>query len=252
MAASLIAPNWPAPEMVRAFSTTRAGGYSRPPYNQFNLGDHVGDSSEAVAFNRAQLQKRLGSELEFYWLQQVHGVRVVELDGRAVSGEADAAVTGQVNQVCQVMTADCLPVLFCNHKGTRVAAAHAGWRGLCAGVLEATIEAMNEPADQLMAWLGPAIGPKIFQVGDEVRQAFMQQQPSVEGCFRTDPQALDKWLADIYQLARLRLQGVGLKSIYGGTECTFSQPQRYFSYRRDGMTGRMATGIWIAPQTTVF
>lgn len=254
MAASLLAPTWPAPANVKAFVTTRAGGYSQAPYDRFNLGGHVGDLPETVALNRHQLQQKLGQELDFHWLQQVHGCQVAE-HSTATVGQvktADAAFTRQSNQVCLVMTADCLPVLFTNHQGDCVAAAHAGWRGLCDGVLEATVNAMGCQPGELLAWLGPAIGSQHFQVGSEVREAFVELLPATAEAFKQDHSESGKWLGDLYLLARLRLQQLGLNAIYGGGECTYRQADRYYSYRRDGVTGRMATGIWIAPQTASF
>lgn len=252
MVPSLIAPDWPAPENVKAFSTLRTNGYSKAPFDRFNLGDHVGDLSEAVQLNRQSLQHVLGDQLRFHWLTQVHGTEVVVLDEQADLPPADAVTTESVNQVCLVMTADCLPVIFSNTSGSKVAAAHAGWRGLCDGVLEATVRTLNCPAKELMAWMGPAIGPAAFQVGAEVVEAFSAHDEKAENCFIADPQHADKWLGDLYQLARQRLSSLGIEAVYGGGECTFSNPDRFFSYRRDGQTGRMATGIWIASQTSAF
>ncbi len=249
---SLDAPEWPAPPWVKAFSTTRERGYSLPPFQQLNVGDHVGDAPETVALNRGLLKRYLGDELRFNWLEQVHGTRVLSLDGNTPLIPADATTTAVINQVCVIMTADCLPVLFTNQPGSCVAAAHAGWRGLCDGVLEATVTAMGCPAETVMAWLGPAIGPSAFQVGSEVRDAFCRRHQLAEQCFIKDATAPDKWLANIYQLAKLRLRLIGVESVYGQEACTYAEPDRYFSYRRDGQTGRMATGIWLSPQTSVF
>lgn len=243
--ASLIQPDWPAPASVRALSTTRIGGFSQAPYDSFNLGDHVGDGSAAVADNRARLQQSLGGGVRCQWLHQVHGVEVVTAadDGRVP--EADAAVSRDANIACLVMTADCLPVLFCDRAGSRVAAAHAGWRGLAAGVLETTMAALDCPAEQLLVWLGPAIGPQAFVVGTEVREQFCDSDPAAATAFSAHPLEAGKWLADLYQLARLRLQRAGITAIYGGDFCTYSDQQRFFSYRRDGVTGRMASLIWL-------
>ncbi|AXS80213.1 peptidoglycan editing factor PgeF [Dechloromonas sp. HYN0024] len=239
--ADLLVPDWPAPARVRAVQTGRAGGCSRAPWDSFNLGDHVGDDPAAVAANRATLRARLPAEP--LWLSQVHGNVVVDARNPDTV-EADAAFARQSGVVCVVMTADCLPVLFCDQGGAVVAAAHAGWRGLVGGVLEATVAAMDVPADQLLVWLGPAIGPSAFEVGDEVRAAFVADDPgSGEAFVRHGP---GKWLADLYGLARRRLQRIGVPAIYGGEACTVSQPDHYFSYRRDGVTGRMATLIWLA------
>lgn len=240
--ADLLVPDWPAPARVHAWQTLRTGGCSLAPWGSFNLGDHVGDDPAHVLANRASLRTYLPSEP--LWLKQVHGIAAIEAGDLPKSLEADAAFTRRANIVCAVMTADCLPVLFCDRAGTVVAAAHAGWRGLVAGVLEATIKDMAAPAGELLAWLGPAIGPQCFEVGDEVRAAFVAADPEAGDAFL--PSGPGKWLADIYALARRRLQRSGIKDIYGGGSCTVSEPERYFSYRRDGMTGRMATLIWLA------
>lgn len=260
MIPSLIAPSWPAPDWIKAFSTTRELGYSSGPYACFNLGDHVGDLPETVALNRGLLNQYLGQELRFHWLDQVHSTCVIDLGDSVLSNvsnatavnSADGSVTDQLHHVSVVMTADCLPVLFTDQQGTCVAAAHAGWRGLCNGVLENTVNAMPCLNDQVMAWLGPAIGPSAFQVGSEVKDAFCSQHAAAESCFTADQTQEGKWLGDLYALARLRLNSAGVEAVYGGTECTYSQADRYFSYRRDGVTGRMATGIWIAPKTALF
>ncbi|MFZ2267338.1 MAG: peptidoglycan editing factor PgeF [Azonexus sp.] len=239
--ADLLIPDWPAPANVRAVQTTRRGGISPAPWNAFNLGDHVGDEPARVAANRAEL--RLSLPAEPLWLQQVHGIRVVDAGVAAHRPEADAACGRQPGAVCAVMTADCLPVLFCDRAGTVVAAAHAGWRGLQAGVLEATLAAMAVPAGEILVWLGPAIGPEAFEVGDEVRAAFVLADPAAAEAFRAH--GAGKWLADIYLLARQRLQAAGIFSISGGGLCTVGDAVRFFSYRRDGVTGRMATLIWL-------
>lgn len=239
---SWIHPDWPAPARVRALSTTRAGGLGTAPYDTFNLGIHVGDDPARVAANRAILRQALPAEP--YWLNQVHGVNVVEADAEEGVPDADAAFSRQSGRVCVVMTADCLPVLLCDQAGSVVAAAHAGWRGLHGGVIEATVAAMNVPPGQLLAWLGPAIGPEAFEVGGEVRAAFMGADPASEAAFRPSPNRY-KWLADIYLLARQRLVRAGVTRIHGGEACTVGDPARFFSYRRDGVTGRMASLIWL-------
>ncbi|BBP03923.1 laccase domain protein [Sulfuriferula plumbiphila] len=236
-----IVPDWPASAQVRALVTTRAGGVSTAPYAGLNLGDHVGDDPARVAQNRTILRASLPAEP--VWLKQVHGIAVFDADSGIASTEADASVTRQAGPVCAVLTADCLPVLFCDRDGSVVAAAHAGWRGLVGGVLEATAAAMQVPADSVMAWLGPAIGAQAFEVGDEVREAFVAVQPEASAAFVA--QRRGKWLADIYALARLRLQRIGVTRIYGGGACTYSEPVRFYSYRRDGATGRMASLIWL-------
>ena len=242
-----IVPDWPAPPSVRALSTTRNGGHSIAPYASFNLSDYVGDAPGAVVKNRAQLQAQAGLPAEPHWLRQVHGTRVLDLDILAaeisVPPEADAAVTTTRGVVCAMQTADCLPVLLCDLAATRVGAVHAGWRGLAAGVIEAAVARWDAPAAQILAWFGPAIGPDAFEVGDDVRDTFVQDIPETSCCFRAH--APGKWYADLAQLARLRLQRAGVTRIYGGGWCTYRDAQEFFSYRRDGVTGRMATLIWL-------
>lgn len=242
--ADVLVPAWPAPQRVRALQTLRTGGGSPAPWDSFNLGDHVGDDLTRVAANRAELRSLLPAEP--CWLKQVHGTCVVDAAsiGRNALLEADAAFSRQAKTVCVVMTADCLPVLFCDRSGTVVAAAHAGWRGLLAGVLEATIEAMQVAPGELLAWFGPAIGGQRFEVGAEVRQLFVDHDDSVAGAFSAC--AGDKWLADLCRIARHRLAACGLAAVYGGDACTFNDTARYFSYRRDGVTGRMASLIWLS------
>lgn len=238
-----IHPDWPAPSSVRACSTTRAGGVSIGPWSGLNLAAHVDDDPQAVRENRDRLIAQLGLPGEPTWLEQVHGtvVHMPHADGAC----ADACFEDRPQQVCAVLTADCLPVLLCNRTGTAVAAAHAGWRGLSAGVLENTIAAFADPPDQLLAWLGPAIGPAAFEVGDEVRAAFLAEDSASAAHFVAHGPG--HWMADLYGLARLRLGHSGLRHVSGGGFCTFSDPQRFFSYRRDGVTGRMATLIWLQP-----
>ncbi|MFO7542052.1 MAG: peptidoglycan editing factor PgeF [Thiobacillus sp.] len=236
-----VVPDWPAPLRVKSLMTTREGGVSFPPWASFNLGDHVNDDPAHVAANRARLRQHLPSGPT--WLKQVHSATAVEAGAGPV--EADAAFTRQPGLVCAVLTADCLPVLFCDRTGSVVAAAHAGWRGLADGVLEATVAAMQVPPGDILAWMGAAIGPQAFEVGDEVRQAFVARHPEAAEAFV--PHAPGKWLADIYRLARIRLAHVGVKAVYGGGRCTFSEADRFFSYRRDGETGRMAALIWLEP-----
>ncbi|OYW39901.1 MAG: multi-copper polyphenol oxidoreductase [Hydrogenophilales bacterium 12-61-10] len=219
--------------------TTREGGVSHAPWASFNLGDHVGDDLAHVAANRAHLRQGLPSEPG--WLKQVHSASVVETG--ADVPQADASFTRQTGTVSVVLTADCLPVLFCDRAGSVVAAAHAGWRGLADGVLESTVAAMKVPPAGILAWMGAAIGPQAFEVGDEVRQVFVAQHPQAAAAFVAH--APGKWLADIYLLARIRLQGLGVKAVYGGGRCTFTESERFFSYRRDGVTGRMAALIWL-------
>lgn len=233
--------DWPVPKHVKTLITTRDGGVSRAPYDSLNLGHHVEDDPQAVKENRDRLCQHLPSEP--VWLQQVHGTKVVEAKTSEPGIEADAVFTESTGSVCAVMTADCLPVLFTNVQGSKVAAAHAGWKGLMDGVLEATLE-MFAKDDVVIAYMGPAIGPSAFEVGPEVRDGFMQHHVEAESCFKPSDHE-GKWLGDMYALARIRLLAKGVKRIYGGMECTFTQEDKYFSYRRDGITGRMASCIWI-------
>jgi len=236
-----IAPDWPAPPHVRALITTRTHGVSHGPYNSMNPADHVGDDPQAVAVNRMRLRAHLPSEP--FWLKQIHSNIVAEAGIGPT--EADASIARVAHQVCVVLTADCLPVLFCAADGSVVGAAHAGWRGLCAGVLERTVAAMGVPGQHILAYLGPAIGPRAFEVGAEVREAFMAQDDAAADAFA--PQANGKYLADLYLLARQRLAKVGVTQVYGGGDCTYSDADRFFSYRRNGATGRMASLVWIDP-----
>ena len=238
----MLQPDWPTPPGVFSLMATREGGVSRPPWASFNLGDHVGDDPAHVAENRARLRQQLPAEPG--WLKQIHGATVVETGSGLL--DADAAFTRQAGSVCAVLTADCLPVLFCDRAGSVVAAAHAGWRGLAGGVLEATVAAMQVPPSEILVWMGAAIGPGAFEVGDEVRQAFVAAHPEAVVAFVPHPAAQPgKWLADIYQLARIRLNRAGVHALYGGGRCTFNEADRFFSYRRDGVTGRMASLIWL-------
>ena len=240
---SCFVPDWPTPKNVRSLVTTRNGGVSQGAYSSLNLGAHVGDDPLAVMANRERLVASVqGMPV---WLNQVHGTRVFDASGFSATEqppEADASFSREAGLVCTVMTADCLPVLFCDLEGSVVAAAHAGWRGLLAGVLEETIATLGVPGRNLMVYLGPAIGPQAFEVGDDVRSAFIAADETSAAAFKHLPSG--KWLADIYLLARQRLAGPGITRIYGGTFCTASESDRFFSYRRDGQTGRMASMIW--------
>ncbi|HWJ33918.1 MAG TPA: peptidoglycan editing factor PgeF [Steroidobacteraceae bacterium] len=248
-----LTPEWPAPACVRALSTLCGGGVSKPPYASLNLGDHVGDAAVAVAENRRSLRAAAGLPAEPRWLTQVHGICVMDLDSFEASGPADAgapspadaAVTGQPGRVCAILTADCLPVLLAADSGARVGAAHAGWRGLAAGVIEATVSALGTSPGDLVAWLGPAIGPRHFEIGAEVREALLRGDPGAEAAF--EPNARGRFMADLYTLARRRLARLGVERIYGGGACTYTEADKYFSHRRDGRTGRQATLIWIEP-----
>ena len=240
-----IYPDWPAPANVKSVMTIRSGGVSVSPFDSMNLGDHVDDDPAAVKKNRALLCDQLALPQNPAWLSQVHGTVVLQC-GSANDGDvADAIVAHQAKQVCAIMTADCLPVLFCNKQGTVVAGAHAGWRGLESGVLESTIASMQCESKDILVWLGAAIGPTAFEVGAEVRQAFMDRHPETQVAFTA--QENGKFLADIYELARIRLQiaGIEVENIFGGEWCTYTQSELYFSYRRESLTGRMASLIWL-------
>jgi len=251
---SFIHPQWQVPQSVKALVSTRGGGVSQEPFDTFNLGDHVGDVASNVLLNRAIFSKELPAEP--LWLKQTHSTVVSTSQSRkscpGTPFQADASVSNTPNEVLVIMTADCLPVLFTNSSGTVVGAAHAGWRGLCSGVLESTIaELLNisedkNPAD-LLAWLGPAIGPEAFEVGEDVVNAFTDSGFVIpKNAFKPIPNKAGKFLADIYRLARGRLESCGLKAISGGQYCTVRDREHFFSYRRDGQTGRFASAIWIS------
>lgn len=240
--ADWLVPEWPVPARVRACVTTRSTGNSTGPYAQFNLGEHVGEALATVQANRVELAAQLGCTP--VWLEQVHGVTVVEAapeQGRLA--EADASFTCTAGLACAILTADCLPVLLADTQGRCVAAAHAGWRGLVAGVLENTVAALPVEPGELVAWLGPAIGAQVYEVGPEVRYAFMQQQPEAAMAFVPSSRP-DHWLADLYQLARLRLAACGVTAVYGGGLCTLTDT-RFYSYRQSPQTGRFASLIWL-------
>jgi YfiH family protein len=281
-------PQWPAPGGVRAIVTLRGGGVSVAPYASFNLGDHVGDVAAAVAENRRRLAAAAGLPAEPVWLRQVHGIQVADLDAMprvgasadvdaaadAVPAEArtearigasgdvdaagpnaaggwgpaDAAFTRRPGRVCAILTADCLPILLASESEEGVAAAHAGWRGLAAGVIEATVRAFGVRPETLLAWLGPAIGPRHFEVGAEVREALLQGDRGGEAAFIAN--ARGRFMADLGMLARRRLAALGVTRVYGGGECTYADPDRYFSHRRDGVTGRQAALIWLDGAST--
>lgn len=254
MSVTWIIPDWPAPPEVRALSTQRGGGASAAPFESLNLGAHVGDSAEAVAENRRRLRALAELPAEPVWLSQQHGTDVLDLDrpfgapGDGAPGDgapraADASCTRLPGRVCVILAADCLPVLLASDSGAGVAAAHAGWRGLAAGVIEATVRALALPPSSLLAWLGPCIGPESFEVGAEVREALLRADPQAEQAFR--PNAGGRYMADLAALARRRLERLGVARIYGGDACTYASSERYFSYRRDGRTGRQASLIWL-------
>lgn len=248
-----IDPQWPAPPRVRAVSTTRRGGFSHGAYASLNLATRVGDDPNAVERNRERLRSVL--RLDPLWLHQVHGIAVVDADSASPLAQADAAVSRTRHRACAVLTADCLPVLLADSDGAVVAVAHAGWRGLAGvgdseagggvsgGIIEATVARMGVPGARLMAWLGPAVGAAAYEVGEDVHRAFVARDAGAAAAFR--PGRPGKFHADLYALARRRLRSVGVTAVHGGGYCTYSEPERFFSYRRDGRTGRMATVIWI-------
>lgn len=237
---SLIIPSWSAPANVHAIQTTRLGGVSLAPYDSLNLGNHVQDNPHHVARNRQLLNSIVPTEP--VWLNQTHGVRVIDAALSGCIEDADASFTTNTNVVCVMMTADCLPLLLCDKAGTIVAAVHAGWRSLCGGVIESTINTMPVSASELLAWLGPAIGPDVFEVDADVRAQFIKKDKRAESAFKP---VGDKWLGDLYAIAKQRLHALGVMNVYGETLCTYSNPAQFFSFRRDGETGRMATMIWL-------
>ncbi|MGB2833473.1 MAG: peptidoglycan editing factor PgeF [Methylotenera sp.] len=241
---NFIIPNWPAPANVKALQTTRTGGVSHAPYVSLNLGAHVNDDAIAVAQNRQLLSPYLPSEP--VWVNQVHGIEVIDAAQSTCLQNADASFTTKANVVCVTMTADCLPVLLCDQAGTVVAAVHAGWRGLCDGVIEAAVNQFSVEPSEILAWLGPAIGPNAFEVGEDVRQQFIQQDSRAEQAFSAFG---EKWLCNMYLIAQQRLAKLGVKQIYGGgineDFCTYTDETRFFSFRRDNVTGRMASLIWL-------
>ncbi|HHH36734.1 MAG TPA: peptidoglycan editing factor PgeF [Gammaproteobacteria bacterium] len=236
-------PRWPVPPWVRALSTLRRGGVSRPPFDSLNLADHVGDAPESVTANRARL--RLAAELpaEPCWLVQEHGIHVVDAAEAGPGCRADGAYCARPGVVCAVLTADCLPVLLCEPRRRLVAALHCGWRGLAAGLLEATLDRLAPAGGQWLAWLGPAIGPGAFEVGMDVYEAFVTQDPGAAVAFAASTPG--RWFGDLWALARRRLAARGVTRIYGGGRCTWHEADSFYSYRRDGITGRMATLIWM-------
>jgi len=239
-----IIPQWPAPGRVRAASTTRTGGASAGPWASLNLADHVADEGAAVRRNRSHLRQALGLPEEPRWLVQRHGRRVVTADDGAAGAAADGIVARAAGTVCAILTADCMPILLCDRDATVVAALHAGWRGIAAGIVEAGVHAAG-PAARLIAWLGPAIGPDRYEVGPDVRDAILAGDPGTGDAFRP-ASSPGKWHADLEGIVRRRLERSGVRSVHGGGRCTASDPDRFFSHRRDGVTGRMATLIWLA------
>ena len=247
--ALVLYPDWPAPANVGAAVTLRSGGVSRAPYASLNLAQHVGDARTAVIENRRRVRSELALPCEPLWLAQLHGTRVHDADAEpsvpgAAPPAADAAITRAGNHVLAVLVADCLPVLLARRDGAAIAIAHAGWRGLAAGVLEAALEALASPPGELLAWLGPAIGTRHFEVGDDVLEAFTRHDAAARSAFT--PNGRGRWQCDLHGLARQRLRSAGLQALYGERRCTFSEPERFYSYRRDGVTGRMAALLWMA------
>jgi len=239
-----LVPGWNAPPHVRAFVTTRAGGVSKGEYAAMNLGYSSGDDTGHVTRNRAIVRQELPSEPR--WMKQVHGTHAAHIDRSDDVPTADAAVTSHAGRVAVVLTADCMPLFFSDEAGTRVAVAHAGWRGMAAGVIESTVQAMETDPARVMAWMGPAIGPDAFEVGREVRDAFIAVDPAAGDAFRAHTPG--KYMADLYALARRRLARAGVKSVHGGGFCTYHEPERFFSYRRVKASGRMGAFIWIEPR----
>jgi YfiH family protein len=242
-----IKPTWPAPKNIHAFSTTRNKGNSLHPYASFNLAKHVGDSASHVQLNRQLLRDELNLPSEPIWLEQVHSTHVIQAEEAQEQGylpQADASIASSPNIVCTIMVADCLPILICDRQGTMVSAVHAGWRGLANGIIESTIDRIKKSPEELLVWLGPAIGPSVYEVSEDVLESFISQDQLAIEAFKSKPNK--KWLANLYLLARMRLNNLGITSIYGGDYCTFSDQQNFFSFRRDGITGRMASLIWLS------
>jgi len=239
-----LTPDWPAPENVRALSTVRQGGGSSGAFESFNLGAHVGDDLERVKVNRALLRTAASLPSDPVWMTQIHGTQIVNLAEASSSVEADGAYSNAANRVCAVLTADCLPIFLCNRDGNEVGLLHGGWRGLAGGIVAAGVSAFRSSPDELLAWLGPAIGPQAYEVGANVREAFVARDPAAAAAFA--PGNPGKWFLDLYALARQLLAASGVRAVYGGAHCTVTQGDLFFSYRRDGVTGRMASLIWLA------
>ena len=237
--------DWPAPDFIKAGTTLRKGGMSLSPYDSFNLATHVGDELTVVKKNRAILQQSLNVPNAPQWLEQTHSTKVILLPSEETIPKADAAYTTEKNIVCAVMTADCLPLLITDRQGSCIAAVHAGWRGLYDGIIEATIKKLPVVPESLLVWLGPAIGANVYEVGKEVYDAFTLSEDVDEAKRAFTFVSEEHWLFDIYHMAKLRLNKIGVKQIYGGDRCTLSEEEQFFSYRRDDVTGRMASLIWI-------
>ncbi len=241
-----IIPDWPVSPHIKALTTTRDGGFSLGPYASFNLSARTGDDPALVRSNRQLLRESLKLPSEPLWLSQVHGKRVIDAFEAGPGEEADGCITSTPGVVCAVLTADCLPIFLCDRRGSRVGMLHAGWRGLAAGIIEDGLRKMQVPTGNMLAWLGPAIGPSAYEVGEDVRQAFVTQDPKAEAAFTPVPGRRGFWFADMYGLARKRLHDQGVHDIYGGLRCTYRERNLFYSYRRDGACGRMASLIWLA------
>lgn len=238
-----IIPDWPAPPWIKAATTTRQGGFSAAPFDSLNLGQTVGDNLDCVLKNQALLKKSLELTQDPLWLKQIHGTRVISAN-HTPDRAADAVVATEPHSVCAVLTADCLPILVCRKTRHCVAAIHAGWKGLAAGVIENSIKALACPAEDLLVWLGPAIGPRAFVVGEDVFSSFVKKSPEFKAAF--EEIANKQWLANLYQLATQHLNKLGIDAIYGGQHCTYTEKEQFFSFRRDKVTGRQASLIWIS------
>lgn len=238
-----ILPEWPVPSHVRALTTTRRPGVGKPPFDALNLAGHVGDDPGAVSRNRTILGQALAWPAEPLWLQQVHGTKLVAAGHASAGAEADGCYASSGGHVCAVLTADCLPILMCDEDGTEVAALHAGWRGLAGGIIGVAMEWFSAPPEKILAWLGPAIGPRKFEVGRDVYDAFVAVDNEARKGFQASGD--EHWLADLYFLARLQFRRHGVNRVFGGDYCTYSDKDRFYSFRRDGITGRMASLIWI-------
>ena len=239
----IIKPDWPAPKNIVAFTTTRTGGVSTDACSSLNLGNRNADSAENIAANRKILRTAMQLPNEPYWINQTHSTIAITIDHDYKITEADASFTTETNCICVVNTADCLPLLVCDREGTAVAAIHAGWRGLLDGVIENTLDLFTQTPDEILVWLGPAIGPEVYEVGDEVRTQFIEHDPQAELAFKPSPN--ERWLMNIYLLARQRINKKGITAIYGGEFCTYTQNDQFFSHRRDSKTGRQCSLIYL-------
>jgi len=235
--------NWPTPEWIRAGTTTRQSGFSLPPYRGLNLAKHVGDRAKCVDQNRALLQRELQLPCAPLWLQQVHGKRIINSNDYAADISADACYTTQNGVVCAVLTADCLPLLLCDKKGSQVAAVHIGWRGFCQDIIDVALSRFDACRSNMLAWIGPHIHARNYEVGETVRLACLHAFPAAEPAFTCSREG--KWLASLETLVRDQLMSRGISMIYSCDRCTFDEPASFFSYRRDRTTGRMASLIWI-------